>query len=318
MDFSPLASFVANIRQKTTNPFLGTLVTVWFISNWELLYSVITFDSFVRQETKINVIKNYIISHHMMRNLIFCIIETVLVLVVTYFLLNVSRYILNIYENRVTPWIYSKSKPKSIIELHKYEQLIIERDEWVERYDKERTEKARIQNDFETLSKGYHERELTYIQDNGNLKGENMELNKKNIGLNNRISDLENQALIKDGITKHYMATIENLKSDIAKFDEEKLMSLFESKDASDEKTALELICQFLNKYYAEEFIEIVEKIGWHKSIPINGVLEDYLIKYAIIEVLDTLSDDKLYVFTNRGENLKQIFKMGKQLDSAV
>lgn len=37
-------SFVDNIKQKTTNPFFGTLILVWLVRNWELIYTLFNFD----------------------------------------------------------------------------------------------------------------------------------------------------------------------------------------------------------------------------------------------------------------------------------
>ena len=168
MDTNPIASLFSSIKQKTTNPFLGTLIVVWSISNWSLLYSFFTFDSYTNLEKRIASVEKYITDHQMFLNLIICIIESIIVLISTYFLINLSRYIINIYENRVTPLVYKWTNPNSVVVIEKYEQISNEKEQWFEKYEKERTSRIKFQADtllqIEELKKEKETLENKYLE----------------------------------------------------------------------------------------------------------------------------------------------------------
>ncbi|HEY0056585.1 MAG TPA: hypothetical protein VGB63_14620 [Pedobacter sp.] len=52
-------SFKDNLRERTTNPFLGTFVIVWVIKNWKLVYSLFYFDKDFTLEKRLNYISSY-------------------------------------------------------------------------------------------------------------------------------------------------------------------------------------------------------------------------------------------------------------------
>ena len=53
------SSFFDNIKDKTTNPFFGTLIFVWLVRNWDLVYTVFNFDSDCNLEDKKEFIRKY-------------------------------------------------------------------------------------------------------------------------------------------------------------------------------------------------------------------------------------------------------------------
>lgn len=117
-------SFRDSIKDKTTNPFLGTYILVWLIRNWDLVYSIFNFDKEHDLEHKIKYIDNYYPEgNSFLWNVGANILWTFIVLGVTYFLLNLSRLIVNFSEKRMKPLVYKWTDEKSIVFREKYEAL---------------------------------------------------------------------------------------------------------------------------------------------------------------------------------------------------
>lgn len=113
-----------NIKQKTTNPFLGTLLIVWIFRNWDLVYGLFYFDGDMKLQDRLDwILAYYPHWYTFYLDLLWAVVESFLILVLTYLFLNASRFIVNIYENRVSPWITKHTNPKGIIELDKYQKL---------------------------------------------------------------------------------------------------------------------------------------------------------------------------------------------------
>lgn len=110
-----LNSILDNIKERTTNPFLGTLIVVWLVKNWSLVYSLFYFDNSLKLEARLKYISAYFADHSFLLNMIFVILITLGVLVLTYILLGVSRYLTDTYERRLVPRISNWTDATSIV-----------------------------------------------------------------------------------------------------------------------------------------------------------------------------------------------------------
>lgn len=146
-----MSSFKENIKQKTTNPFFGTLIIVWLIDNWELIYTVFNFEEGKKLQEKIDFISKYLAPSPFLQNLGMCIIISLFILTITYLLLNISRLIVNLYEKQLTPWIYKITDTNSIVLKEDYLFIKSERDELLQKYDNEREQKLKLQNEIDRL-----------------------------------------------------------------------------------------------------------------------------------------------------------------------
>lgn len=115
-----IKSISDNLNNKTRNPFLGTYTIVWMVRNWELLFMLFNFDKDYNMEKKIMTIKAYFNNHDFSVNLLLNILISFVLLTLTYLLLNISRYIVNTFEKRVTPWVYKKTDISSIVTKKEY------------------------------------------------------------------------------------------------------------------------------------------------------------------------------------------------------
>jgi hypothetical protein len=131
-----------NFKEKTTNPFLGTYIIVWFISNWELVYSLINFSSKDSLQFKVSFIKQYYKCNPFFENIFCNILWTLLVLICTYFLLNISRVIVNASEEILKPIVYKYTSKGKIVLRSKFKKMEDNRDYVQKRLDEERKSKA--------------------------------------------------------------------------------------------------------------------------------------------------------------------------------
>jgi hypothetical protein len=146
-----LISFSDNFKEKTKNPFLGTYFLVWVVRNWELIYTLFNFDSDTSLEEKKSFIFDYYSNNDFLNNLFCNILWSFGLLVLTYLLLNLSRFIVNLSEKRLTPWVYKITDSKSIVLKTEYERIRAENDELQIRLEKERTAKSRLESTIKSL-----------------------------------------------------------------------------------------------------------------------------------------------------------------------
>lgn len=100
-----LNSVFDNLKERTTNPFLGTLIAVWIVHNWKLIYSLFYFDSKFTLTERLSYIEEFFQKIPFYLNLFYVFLLTILVLCITYLFLGLSRFISDFYEKRVIPKI---------------------------------------------------------------------------------------------------------------------------------------------------------------------------------------------------------------------
>ena len=72
-------------------------------------------------------------------------------LIVTYLLLNLSRLIVNFSNKKVTPWVYKITDKSSIVLKSTYDKLSEDRDRFQKRYELERAERYKVEEELEKV-----------------------------------------------------------------------------------------------------------------------------------------------------------------------
>lgn len=146
-----LVSFRDNFKEKSTNPFLGTYVFVWAVRNWVLIYTLFNFDNNTKLAEKVDFIQQYYSDNNFYYGVLCNILWALAVLILTYTLLNISRFIVNTSEKRVTPWGYKITDSKSVVLKSVYEQLRNNRDELQLRLEQERDARSKLETQIKSL-----------------------------------------------------------------------------------------------------------------------------------------------------------------------
>lgn len=195
-----------NVKQKTTNPFFGTLIIVWIIHNWKLIFTFFNFENGETLKAKIEFISNYLEPRPFVSNIGVCILITFVVLIGTYFFLNLSRLIVNTFEKRLTPWVYKITDNKSIVLKSRYEKLEKERDLLSQKLDLEREAKLRLQNEISGLEEKL---KMLIVKPIENIDPEK-KIKEESENLDNRIFQI-----INDIEKNNYSHLFENIIDDI-------------------------------------------------------------------------------------------------------
>lgn len=152
------SSLKENIKDRVTNPFLGTFVIVWIAHNWEVVYSFFYFDKEWKLAAKIKYFNDYWVGKSFFWNLVCVAVITLGILVVTYLFLAISRYMANLFENVIVPNIQRISKGKIVTaEVH---QAAMERISFLEeKIEIERKAKIGIIQERDELEKRLYPKE---------------------------------------------------------------------------------------------------------------------------------------------------------------
>lgn len=146
-----ILSFKENIKQKTNNPFFGTLILVWIIHNWELIYTFFNFEPTKNLKDKIDYLSNHLSSIPFVKNLLFCVGITFAVLIASYVLINVSRLIINLFEKKLTPLVYKITDKSSVVLKEDYQLLQVERNRFFSKLEEEKIAKLKAQGEVTKL-----------------------------------------------------------------------------------------------------------------------------------------------------------------------
>ena len=103
MILDSVSSFIENLKSKVSNPFFGTLIAVWTVRNWKLIYGLFIFDEDCLMSDKFEFVSNHFKDKNIFSELWINIIITFGLLILGYTLLIISRFLANLVEHRITP-----------------------------------------------------------------------------------------------------------------------------------------------------------------------------------------------------------------------
>lgn len=305
-------SVVDNFRTKTTNPFFGTLIAVWLFHNWRLVYMLFNFDEGTKLSIKLMNISHYLDGWGFVWNLLACVGIALLVVVLTYVLLGISKYFSGFYNEKLSPWIDSLFGDENIVSKDKYLKL----DKELGLLRKENGE--------------YKESISTVEQENRDLEGKvmNFELSESK----HEESLRENERYMAD-----YKETIKDFESKEEEFDKERVewIENFEKAKSNFSSTVTDLKSK--NKVLIDELEKIqnknlnrkewdapinIEKENLYKYLISNKIkidkskIEDLLTIFKKPNALLTLKSVKGNVPINSNEMLSALLKHGLLLDT--
>ncbi len=158
------SSIMDYIKTKCTNPFFSTLLVVWSFSNWRLLYTIFNFDKGESLENKITFISGYLDEPKSIYNLLICIVIAFVVLISSYLLTNASRFITEVSNEVVNPWIFNIihkiTEKTGTISKKRFEKLSIDRDEYKSRYEAEREKRLLVEKERDDIEAKYKEMQI--------------------------------------------------------------------------------------------------------------------------------------------------------------
>jgi hypothetical protein len=192
------SSFFDNIKDKTTNPFFGTLIFVWLVRNWDLVYTVFNFDNNCNLEDKKDFIRSYYVSKVVWQEIGLNILIALGLMVLSYALIIVSRLVVNVTNHNIIPRMNEKTVSKLVVNKDRFETVKKTRDEYFNRIQ-----------DFE-------EQVVTLEQKNTLLKKQNIE-NKQIIrGLNDKIDKLDNNLEIAESNISVIKSELDNTEQNLS------------------------------------------------------------------------------------------------------
>ncbi len=100
-----ITNFVSNYKGKIKNPLIGTIIGVWIIRNWRIVYSVLIFDDECTMQDKINYINDYFSKKAFWGEIASVVGIAFASIIITFILLAVSRALTDSYYKIAEPFI---------------------------------------------------------------------------------------------------------------------------------------------------------------------------------------------------------------------
>lgn len=173
-------SVAESIKDRTRNPFFATLISVWLVRNWELVYTLFNFDKDCTLIDKTNFIRDYYHPKSFWEELIINISISMGLMILAYCLIIITRVIVNIVEHRITPYLNDKTVSGLAVKRTLYEQV--------------KKERLELQNDLDIAYKKLVETEVSnskYRSENSGFRNEKIKNENEIKTLEREVNDLE-------------------------------------------------------------------------------------------------------------------------------
>lgn len=159
MDTNPISSLLENLKQKFTNPFLGTFILVWIVHNWRLVFSFFNFDERTTLERKMKVISPYYDLAFSIENLAVSAVITLGVLIASFIGINIARIIVETSERIIKPTIMKIAGSAKVVERKDLEDVEDALEVWVKKHADELSAKNAIQKQYDEMVEKNNEME---------------------------------------------------------------------------------------------------------------------------------------------------------------
>jgi hypothetical protein len=146
-----ILSFKENIKDKTTNPFFGTFLIVGIVRNWDFLITLTNLDLFYTLDKKKEILSPFFQLDSLLWGILTNTWVTVVVIILTYGLLNISRLIVNFFDKVVTPIVYRLTDRGSIVLKTDHKKLKDEKERLEQKLEKERETRLKVQAERDNL-----------------------------------------------------------------------------------------------------------------------------------------------------------------------
>lgn len=120
---NPITIIYDNIKEKTASPFFSSLIFVWFVRNWDLIFTILYFDKSFTLDEKIKRIDKYYSNKIFICELGTNIFYASLLMVLGYILIIGTKVLINFGENKVIPYFFSKTVSKTVVQKIFFEDL---------------------------------------------------------------------------------------------------------------------------------------------------------------------------------------------------
>ena len=229
-------SFFDNYQGKIKNPFIGTIIGVWFIHNWRIPFVLFNFDKECTMQDKINYIADYFGHQDFWKELINIIGYSFLILLFTFILMAISRSITDFYYKILEPFMITKIDKNEIFTTEK--KLVLEAKIQVleENLNSKREEITRTENNSQLINlkrdKIQEEFDLYKTEKNTEIKQ-----------LNDKYSKLKNDTNVTKIITDGYNDILASFNSndikELTQLIKEKRVNITKNSDFNDKMVEL-------------------------------------------------------------------------------
>lgn len=182
-----VSSLVDNYKGKIRNPLIGTIIGVWLIRNWVVVYAIFIFDDDRTMQCEISFITNYFSKIGFKTELLICFISALSLLLITFFLLGISRFVRDLYYKTIEPFIIAKIDKNAIFTIADKNILDTRITHLEAKIDKNNDTISKAEKINELLEERIKTKDLNYDNKLQSIKDENKKIEKErnNLKLNN-------------------------------------------------------------------------------------------------------------------------------------
>lgn len=155
MDLTPANDFFSNIKDKLTSPFFGSLIFVWVLRNWDLVYSFFNFDEKMSRSQKIKYFNDYISTKNFFYEAAINIFCALVIILIGYILITCTKAMSVFFDNTALSWVTNIVSRGKVVDAGLFNDAIKERSEYSEKYEAERQKVRDYSKQYDQIDADY-------------------------------------------------------------------------------------------------------------------------------------------------------------------
>lgn len=208
MNLTPINDFFSNLKDKFTNPFFGTLIFVWLVRNWELLYTLFNFDNDCKLADKKKFILDYYYPKTVYGELATNIGIAIVLMLLGYLLVIGTRILVTWIEFGLMPFVTGKVISDKVVFKELHDEVLKERNEYSEMYEDQRKQVRVLSKQFDEISSNYQTQSKIILEQTESIN----KLTTENSDLSTKLTKSQNDLMTS---IKTWNEKITNLESEI-------------------------------------------------------------------------------------------------------
>lgn len=120
------------IKERTKNPFFGTLILVWLFRNWEVVFAIFNFKEGFGHQEKIDFIKEQYENKLLWGIFVNNLLIALGLMILGYVLIVLTRFIVSFVEHKCMPHIHEFADNKLIVSKERFNDVKKARDQYAQ------------------------------------------------------------------------------------------------------------------------------------------------------------------------------------------
>lgn len=187
-----ISSFLQNTKSKFANSFFGSLIFVWLVRNWEIIYSIFNFDKKFTLNEKLEYIHSFYDDNDIWAVTINNIGWALLLMIAGHIFVILSKVLGNVVDHNIMPNLNKRTVSKLVTDKSSFDEMKKQSDEYADKFEQEKNRNRNLVLALDSQKTDFDSQTMLLNQTISSLSQQKKELDDKVENLKTSVNSLEN------------------------------------------------------------------------------------------------------------------------------